>query len=494
TGTNTYTGGTTVSDGTLSVNGSVTGTLALTGGVLGGSGSVGVVNAASGSTIAPGNSIGTLSATNVNFAAGSTYAVELNDGGFVAGTNNDLLNASGTVSIAGGEVSVEPVNGTDTGATYLPGTYTIISAAGGVTGSFTSVSESFAFLDFSLGYDSTNVFLTSTQVNSFDSAAETTNQSATAAAVSGLGLGNSLYNAVLALPSTQEARDAFDAASGEGIATEASALLQTSRYPREEMLGRGQDTGTGGWATAYSARGSLDGTDNEASATLATEGLVAGYDRRVEDFSLGAAVHIGQTRLSIPDRSTTIRSTDIGVGLYGNTRFDGLTFAFGADITRHQISSERQVSLNGFSDSLSASYAAYTTQLFGEVSYDFDLGGTTFTPFARSSAAGSHDALITTLGLRAQHEFVLGDGGKATLDGMIGWRHAFATTPSASNSFAGGGAFSVTGAPLAQDALLVGAGIGVELAPGATFSLSYSGEFSGSSVDHAVSAQLTWRF
>ncbi|MEJ2029958.1 MAG: autotransporter domain-containing protein, partial [Maritimibacter sp.] len=80
------------------------------------------------------------------------------------------------------------------------------------------------------------------------------------------------------------------------------------------------------------------------------------------------------------------------------------------------------------------------------------------------------------------------------LDGMIGWRHAFATTPSASNSFAGGGAFSVTGAPLAQDALLVGAGIGVELAPGATFSLSYSGEFSGSSVDHAVSAQLTWRF
>ncbi|MEJ2017010.1 MAG: autotransporter-associated beta strand repeat-containing protein, partial [Maritimibacter sp.] len=219
TGANTYTGGTTVSDGTLSVNGSVTGPLALTGGVLGGSGSVGVVNAASGSTIAPGNSIGTLSATNVNFAAGSTYTVELNDGGFVAGTNNDLINATGTVTLTGGAVSVAPVNGTDTGASYTPGTYTIITAAGGVTGTFTSVSDSFVFRDFSLGYDANNVFLTSTQV-AFDAIAETPNQKAAAGSIDSLGSGHAIHDAVLGVSSTQEARDAFDAASGEGFATE----------------------------------------------------------------------------------------------------------------------------------------------------------------------------------------------------------------------------------------------------------------------------------
>ncbi len=513
-GANTYTGGTTVSNGTLSVNGSLTGNVALLGGTLGGSGYVGGVNAASGTTVAPGNSIGTLNVANASFAAGSTYAVELNDGGFAAGANSDFLNATGAVNIAGGAVSVMPVNGTDTGATYIPGTYTIITAAGGVTGTFTSVSDTYAFLDFALSYDSNNVFLSSLQVNSFASAADTPNQSAAAAALSALGLGNSLYNAVLALPTTQQARAAFDVTSGEGFATVASALLQSSRYPREAMLGRGQGTGTGGWATGFSARSTLAGSGNASTANFDTNGLVVGYDRDVENFTLGAAAHFGQVRLSLPDRTTTLRSTDIGAGIYGSARFDGVTFAFGGDFTRHQITSERQVSMAGFSDTLTADYAAYTTQVFGEVSYDFDFGEATVTPFARaafvhtsydaftetggaaalSSAAGSQDALFTTLGVRARQEFALDNGGKGWLEGTIGWRHAFAAAPDASNNFASGGAFSVTGASLAQDAVLIGVGIGVEIAPGATVSLGYSGEFSGNSADHAISAQLTWRF
>ncbi|PRD40341.1 autotransporter outer membrane beta-barrel domain-containing protein, partial [Phyllobacterium phragmitis] len=117
---------------------------------------------ASGGTLAPGNSIGTLNVANITINAGSTYTVELNDGGFVAGTNSDLLNATGTATINGGNVHVTPVNGTDDGSTYtVGGVYTIITAGTAVTGTFDTLTDDYAFLNFALGYDANNVFLTS---------------------------------------------------------------------------------------------------------------------------------------------------------------------------------------------------------------------------------------------------------------------------------------------------------------------------------------------
>ena len=73
------------------------------------------------------------------------------------GVNNDLLNATGAVTINGGTIHVTPVNGTDDGSTYTPGTYTIITAAGGVSGTFDAVTDDFAFIRFSATYDANNV-------------------------------------------------------------------------------------------------------------------------------------------------------------------------------------------------------------------------------------------------------------------------------------------------------------------------------------------------
>ena len=117
-------------------------------GTLGGSGTVGAANVFG--TIAPGNSIGTLT-VNGSFtqSAGSTYVVEVAPGGG-PGTS-DLISVTGapaTATIqAGTTVSVVAAPGA-----YTTGTrYTILTAPGGVTGTYTSLVENAAFLDFALG-------------------------------------------------------------------------------------------------------------------------------------------------------------------------------------------------------------------------------------------------------------------------------------------------------------------------------------------------------
>ena len=84
-GANTYAGVTNVDVGSLIVNGSTTGIMSVQAGArLGGSGAVGSTSLSG--TVAPGNSIGTLT-VNGSYTqhVGSTYEVELNSAGTVAG-------------------------------------------------------------------------------------------------------------------------------------------------------------------------------------------------------------------------------------------------------------------------------------------------------------------------------------------------------------------------------------------------------------------------
>ncbi|MEJ2030183.1 MAG: hypothetical protein P8X66_10045, partial [Maritimibacter sp.] len=279
TGNNSgFSGTTSVSGGLLNVDGMLGGTLTLAGGSLGGNGTLGTLNVASG-TLAPGHSVGTLNVGDLSFDAGSTYAVELNDGGFVAGTNNDFINATGTINITGGTVHVAPDNGTDAGETYSTGSYTIATAAGGVSGTFDSITDDYLFLDFTLGYDASNIILTSEQVAAFQNVALTPNQIAAAAAAETLGSGNAVYDALLGVATEEEARAGYDALSGEAYATLASGFLQSSRYPREAMLGQEGGDGTNRWASAYGGMMSLGSDGNAAAARAYAGGLIAGIDK-----------------------------------------------------------------------------------------------------------------------------------------------------------------------------------------------------------------------
>jgi len=104
-GTNTYTGATSVSAGKLSVTGTIAGSpVALSGGTLQGDGTTGAVTA-TGGTLQPGTAVtGVLTTAGVSLDSSTTFAVRLN--GTAAGTGYDRLASTGAVSLGGATLSV----------------------------------------------------------------------------------------------------------------------------------------------------------------------------------------------------------------------------------------------------------------------------------------------------------------------------------------------------------------------------------------------------
>jgi len=105
TGSNSYTGNTTVNVGTLLINGSTVGDSAFSvssGATLGGSGTIGgTVTVGSGGTLAPGNSPGNLTVNNsVTISDNATMSIEIN--GATVGSQYDRITmTTGTFSLTG---------------------------------------------------------------------------------------------------------------------------------------------------------------------------------------------------------------------------------------------------------------------------------------------------------------------------------------------------------------------------------------------------------
>jgi autotransporter-associated beta strand protein len=132
--TNTYTGATTVSNGTLFVNGRIAAsTVNVWGGILAGTGSLaGAVNIRSGATVSPGvNDIGTLTVSNaLMLYGGSTVTMEVNKTAGVC----DVLNVTGPLTFAGS------LRVTNLAGTLAAGDSFQLFQAGSFSGGFTNVS------------------------------------------------------------------------------------------------------------------------------------------------------------------------------------------------------------------------------------------------------------------------------------------------------------------------------------------------------------------
>lgn len=533
-GNNSYAGGTTLTAGKLVVNGTV-GDVTVNGGSLGGSGTVGAVAFNSGAVIAPGNSIGTLNATSLVFNSGSAFEVEVNDGGNAAGINNDLLAASGTVTINGGTVHVKPENGTDDGSTYAANTvYTIMSAVGGVSGTFDSSTptDDFAFLDFALSYDANNVYLGSQMASStFCIPGMSANQCATGEGTFSLGSGD-LFNSVLNL-SNSEAPETLDQLSGEAHASIKTALIEDSRFTREAALSRvraamdsvaadGQEQvekrvgeSLAFWGQGFSSWGRWNGNSNAAALDRSIGGFLLGGDAQIgENSRLGFFGGYDNSSFKVNGRTFSATAETLHLGAYGGTEFGHLGVRVGASYAWHDIDTTRSVAFTGFAENLSGSYTAQTAQIFGEAGYRFDYAVTSLEPFANisyvqlssdgySEAGGSAalkagrqamDRTFTNIGLRAATETNLGQF-TAKLSAQAAWQHAFGdVTPVVNHAFAGSEDFSVAGIPIARDVLLLNLGASVDLGQNTTLGLAYDGQFGSGFTDQGLKANIALKF
>lgn len=528
----TYTGTTNIVDGLLSVNGKLGGDLNIAGGKLGGSGIINNLSV-SGGVVAPGNSIGTLHVGNVSLNPGSVYQVEVNAAG-----QSDQIVALGTATINGSSVQVLA----GAGNYALQTEYTILTASGGRTGQFSGVTSNFAFLDSFLSYDANNAYLTLMRNDAtLVSVGRTPNQIATGGGVNSLGAGNAVHDAVLGL-SPDQARNAFDQLSGEIQASAQTAMMEDSRFVRYAANDRlrsamgavgassatvaayganGQPqqvtathSGPVFWSTAYGSWGRTDGDGNAAGLDRSSNGLLIGVDSNVGAWRLGVLTGYGQTKFDTSNPSASGTSRDYHLGAYGGTAWGNLSLRTGMAYTWHDINTKRSVAIPGLVNSLKDDYHGGAFQAFGELAHGADINGLQVEPFAnvahvrlRTDANGEQGGVaalqtdtstsnvtFSTLGLRGEHTFDLGST-KATLIGSVGWRHAMGDiTPTATQRFASGSAFTISGVPIAKNSAVIETGLDVAISPNATLNVSYMGQLASGGRDHGVKGSLLVNF
>ncbi|MDF3202849.1 autotransporter outer membrane beta-barrel domain-containing protein [Pseudomonas sp. 1912-s] len=529
TGASIYKGPTSINGGLLTVNGSVTSPVTISsGGTLGGSGSVGSITANSGAMVAPGNSIGTLHVTHdVSFAKGSVYAVEV-------GNNNtsDQIQAGGKATINGGalRVSLEhsPTLLSKQEVLSLMGEhYNILNAIGGITGQFETVSPGeYPFLGMTAKYATHTLSLdVGRNARSFVSVAQTANERALATAADTLKAGNPVYESVLLSGTEDQARRAFSQLDGQTHADIAATLIDDTRYLREAINSRLQQTqtvatsanitssGNGGWVQLLGGHNSLSADDNATGYSASNSGVLLGMDTDIADgWLLGAAAGYTQTKLDGSGASKA-NSDNYHLSLYGGKSLGNIALRAGTASTWSRLDTSRRIDYNGLSDYQKSAYTARTDQVFAETGY---TGWARLEPFANlayinfqsenfkehggsTSLHGkkqSQDATLSTLGVRANAQLPVTITTPMTVSAELGWQHQYGELDrQASLTFQNSEAsFDVKGVPVSRDGAVIKVGAKIALTKDTLFSLNYSGLHSGNNQSNAVNLGFTFSF
>jgi outer membrane autotransporter protein len=420
-----FAGTTTVTNGKLAVNGTLGGQVDVdAGGTLQGIGTVGNFTALAGGTVAPGNSIGTLTVTNnAQFDAGSIYAVQIDSSG-----GSDLIHALGTATIGGGTVQVTSAPGS-----YSPQKYTILTADGGVSGTFAALTTDLALIKARLTYDPTDVFLELYLNPDFCSITQTKNQCAVATALQQFPSNNPLYVLVVGLDE-EGALQAFNALSGELHATVQGLLANDSHFVRDAINSRLIQAFYGGgggqaivlasasaptevaavdtssrmslgasmrgrrpepayqpdmtqgmvyWARAFGSWGQFDSNTNAATAQRNMGGFITGLDGRMAPgWRGGIATGYMGSQVDVGARSSTADVNSFVLAAYTGGAVGPWALRTGLAWTLNGIDSDRKVIFPGFFEREKASYTSNTGQVFGELAYPMLSKGVAYEPFA----------------------------------------------------------------------------------------------------------------
>ena len=350
TGANSYTGPTSVTGSGFVVNGSLASPVTIdSASSIGGSGSVGGLTV-NGGILSPGNSIGTLTVNGTYGQNGGTYAVQLNNQG-----QSDRVAVNGTATLNGGTVQVAATQGSYANST----TYTIVSATGGVNGSYAGATSNFAFLTPSLSYDANDAYLTLTLASSmpFSSFNGTRNQRAVAGALNqsfatATGDWATVIGALAGL-TNQQADPALTAISGEpyadiGTVNVGASLLFLNTVGQQMAVARGygnpgsrialaqacasatacDDTSSlsrlSAWISGIGSFGNVAGNGNASTLTYSQGGVAAGIDYRLDPrFLMGLAIGYISGRQWVDGFNGQANSNEYNAALYASFTQDG---------------------------------------------------------------------------------------------------------------------------------------------------------------------------
>lgn len=516
TGNNPFSGMTHVNAGTLSIaaGAELRGSIVVNnGGTLGGGGVIHGATIRTGGTLAPGSSIGTLTVVDslLAFQSGSQYLVEVDASG-AADRVNVVGSGSGVLISSGSTLNIVAAAGSYANST----SYTLISSANGITGTFDNVMSNLSFLTPTLDYSNTNLLRLTLSRNdvSFAAIARSYNQRNAALGLMSVGAGT-LATAVTGLDA-DSARSAYSQLSGEVHASAQVALVEDTDFVRSAVTQRlYQPDGNAVWFKASSIHGYTDRNSNTDSTTRHMNGGLVGTDRSVGDGNWTAGVFggYGDTNFNTQRSQADIKTVHLGV--YAGRSFDQIQVKLGTGYAYHRLDTSRKLGFGSFTGRDKADYDAHSLQAFADLGYRIKSGDGSIEPFLNLAQVylsregfnerGDEAALrvsseqsrvtLGTIGLRLDQPLSASSSFPLRLQGSLGYRHAEGdVSPNSEARLAGGSSFDIRANPIARQAAVYDLGLYSQLSPAVSAGINYRGQHGDNTRIHAANFNVTWLF
>ncbi len=494
-----FTGTTTVAAGRLVLAGALPSAVTVaSGGTLGGTGTVTSLTVAGGGIVAPGDGIGTLAITGAFAqAAGSTYSAQTTAAGL-----SDRIVVGGTATIANGAV----LNVARNVGAYAIGTrYTLLTASGGIAGTYQLVQADGGGTELRLVQTGTSIGVDVARSGAaLVALAASSNQRSVAPSFRALGVGNAAYAALTLLPNDAVVRSGLETVAGEVHASVKLAAIRDAQAVEDGVAARmfATNVGSGLWGQLIGHRGEDDGGRGTASLDRRGWGAFGGADVTLGDAGrIGVAGGYTRTRLSIDDRDSraTVKNTHL-LG-YASSALGPVAVRVQGGYAWTDYDVTRTVVFPGFAATPRSGYDGNVLHGSAELGIRRPMMGGTVEPFVdvagyRVSTEGfAESASAVALQARSQRQsFVLTSAGvrgeTPITNGMsarsrLAWQHVIDEgRPDATMQFVSGSLpFTVTGARLSRNTALLA--IDVEWRPIRNLAITsgYSGAIGGNGND-----------